>query len=534
MRNRTAVQLLYVLAVLAGLLPPILFLAYAFRQSAAQVERDLDFIGAGSLMRAENVIDSVSGTLRKIASLASGEITSDTVSTLRQAVFLNRYVQAIRIREGDLVLCSSEDGLDPKISLIGSEASLIPPLGEFAVLAPSSLKINDAPIKVAFCFAPGKVVEGLIEPGIFNEFFDYYAHEVGARVFILFDESNVLTSFGKPNITLPENINLEVPEQIQWFDEGIARITASQRYPVVTVAVTPTSAVSSKWARTAVEFSIAGAAVAALLATLVIRVVRRTRSLEADLREAVRYGELDVHYQPILDLRSGCCIGAEALMRWNHPQRGMISAAEFITIAEKTNLIVPMTNLMLERVAEDLEDVLDTDLNLHIGINLAPQHFSNHQIIDSVQSILGNRIRAGQIIFEITERGLVGDDSSPAAAVMKALSHTGSKLAVDDFGTGYSSLSYLQRFELHYLKIDKAFVDGISDAENSSGLVDQIIRIAKSLNMEIIAEGIEHDYQQTYLARHGVEYGQGWFFGRPMSAARLLEFIAEKNTPSKL
>jgi len=116
MRNRTAVQLLYVLAVIAGLLPPILFLAYAFRQSAAQVERDLDFIGTGSLVRAENVIDSVAGTLRKVATLANYEMTPETVSTLRQAVFLNRFIQAIRIRDGDRVICSSEDGLDPRIT----------------------------------------------------------------------------------------------------------------------------------------------------------------------------------------------------------------------------------------------------------------------------------------------------------------------------------------------------------------------------------------------------------------------------------
>lgn len=269
---------------------------------------------------------------------------------------------------------------------------------------------------------------------------------------------------------------------------------------------------------------------AALLTTLVIRVVRRTRSLEADLGEAVRYRELDVHYQPIMDLRTGRCVGAEALMRWNHPQRGMIPAGEFIDVAEKTGLIIPMTELMLERVGDDLEESLDADPNLHIGINLAPQHFSSHKIIDVVQSILGNRVRSSQLIFEITERGLVSDDGSPASGVMMALANSGAKLAVDDFGTGYSSLSYLQRFKLDFLKIDKAFVDGISDESNSSGLVDQIIRIAKSLNMEIIAEGVEHEYQVKYLVTHGVDFAQGWFFGRPMPIKKFLAFVREKNS----
>lgn len=534
MRNRTAVQLLYVLAILAGLLPPILFLAYAFRQSAAQVERDLDFVGTGSLVRAENVIDTVGSTLRKVASLSDRDDHQEAVAMLRQAVFLNRFVQAIRVRDGDTVLTSSEEGMDPSFILIGPALNSLPNPGEFLILPPTPNKLQNNSVKIIYSFAPNRAVEALIDPAIFNEFFDNYSHEIGARVFILFDDKEIIASFGKPKIEIPDGVNLRSTAEIQWFDEGIARVSTSKKYPLTTVAVTPTASVSSKWARTAIEFSIAGAAVAALLATLVIRVVRRTRSLEADLREAVRYGELDVHYQPIMDLRTGRCIGAEALMRWNHPQRGMIPAGEFITTAEKTDLILPMTSVMLERVADDLEDTLDADPTLHIGLNLAPQHFASHRIIDSVKEILGSRFRPEQIIYEVTERGLVGDENSPAAGVMKALAGTGSKLAVDDFGTGYSSLSYLQRFPLNYLKIDKVFVDGISDAENSSGLVDQIIRIAKSLNMETIAEGVEHEFQVKYLLDHGVEYAQGWHFARPMPAAKFLEFVAEKNADESL
>jgi len=532
MRNRTAVILLYVLAVLAGLLPPFLFLTYAFRQSAAQVERDLEFVGEGSLIRADAVIDSVAGTLRKVASLTNDGVSPETVATLLQAVFLNRSIEAIQIRRGNEILCSSEDGVNPKMVMIGAEQGPIPKLGEFIVRPPFSEKSGDCSVRVTFCYLENTVIEALVNPEIFNEFFDRYAHEIGIRVFILFGTDDVLTSFGMPGITLPPGVDIKLSGQIQSYGPSIARVSASYRYPIHTIAVTPTSSISSKWARTAIEFSVAGTAVAVLLTALVINVVRRTRSFEADLREAVRFKELEVYYQPIVDLRTGRCLGAEALMRWNHSQRGMIAAAEFISVAEKTNLIVPMTVLLLEAVADDLEDVLDTDPELRIGINLAPQHFSSHQIIDSVQNILNSRIRARQVIFEITERGLVGDDTSPAVAVMNGLVKAGSKLAVDDFGTGYSSLSYLQRFRLDYLKIDKAFVDGISDEDTSSGLVDQIIKIAKSLHMEIIAEGVEHAFQATYLRKHGVEYAQGWHFGRPMSAERFTEFVAAKNLPA--
>ncbi len=121
------------------------------------------------------------------------------------------------------------------------------------------------------------------------------------------------------------------------------RVAHTRRYPIYTVAVASTAAVTADWARSAAVFAAAGIVVSALLSWLVIRVAKRTQSLEADLREAVRYKEIDVHYQPIIDLASGRCVGAEALMRWNHPRRGIIPAGEFITVAEKTDLILPMT-----------------------------------------------------------------------------------------------------------------------------------------------------------------------------------------------
>jgi len=207
----------------------------------------------------------------------------------------------------------------------------------------------------------------------------------------------------------------------------------------------------------------------------------------------------------------------------------MIPAGEFITVAENTGLILPMTELLLKKVASSMGPMLRNDPGLHIGINLAPQHFASTRIVDAVNAITRQELPASQLIFEITERGLVSDENSIARTVMAGLANAGAKLAVDDFGTGYSSLSYLQRFPLDYLKIDKAFVDGIESDTVSSGLVDQVIRIANLLDMEIIAEGVEQPYQAEYLKAHGVHFAQGWFFGRPMPAAKFEHFVRTKN-----
>jgi sensor c-di-GMP phosphodiesterase-like protein len=528
MRNQTAIRLLYVLAVMAGVLPPLLFLGYALRQSLSEVERQLDFVGSGTLVRTESVLDTVGSTLRKVASITNGQIDQTTVGTLRQAVFLDRYVQAISIRDATQLLCTSEDLGRPQ-AILEPEGRTLPPLGTVQVRPPVERGFPTRSLVLVYAFAANRAVEGLINPALFSEFFDYYARESDCREFVYFDGGTLLTDFGEDDIASPKGLRPDGASQPQWIDGQIVRVIHSKKYPIYTVAVASESTVMTKWTRSAVEFGLAGIVASALLAGLVIRVVKRTQSLEADLREAVKFGEIDVHYQPVIDLATGLCVGAEALMRWPHPRRGMIPAGEFIAVAERTELILPMTEVLLQKVALALGPLLREDSTLHIGINLAPQHFASTHIIDAVAAVTRQDLPASQLIFEITERGLVSDEDSIARTVMTGLAAAGSKLAVDDFGTGYSSLSYLQRFPLDYLKVDKAFVDGISSATESSGLVDQIIRIGHSLGMEIIAEGVEQAFQAEYLKAQGVQFAQGWHFGRPMPAEKFQEFVRTRN-----
>lgn len=529
MRNRTAIRLLYFLAVLAGVLPPLLFLGYAYRQSVAQVERELEFVGSGTLMRAESVLDTVGSTLRKVATITQGRVDNETVATLRQAVFLDRYVQAIGIRRGNALLCTSEHVFAQPEALVESPAVPLPALGGLEVRPPAERGFPGRSLVILYSFDENLAVEGLVNPRLFSEFFEFYARESACREFIFYGESDLLTSFGDHQIPLPKNVDLTRVDAPQFLGGQIVRVAWSSKYPIYTLTVTNTSAVTARWTRSALEFGIGGIVVSALLSGLVIRVAKRTQSLEADLREAVKFGEIDVHYQPIMSLVTGRCLGAEALMRWHHPRRGMIPAGEFIAVAERTGLILPMTELLLKKLAASLGPLLRQSPDLHIGINLAPEHFASTRTVEVVREVTEADIPATQIIFEITERGLVSDEDSVARTVMGGLAAMGAKLAVDDFGTGYSSLSYLQRFPLDFLKVDKAFVDGISSATESSGLVDQIIRIAKSLHLEIIAEGVEHSYQAEYLRAIGVENAQGWFFGRPMPASKLIDFIAARN-----
>ncbi len=532
MRNRTAIRIVYGLAILGGLLPPLLFVAYAYLQSVARIERELEFVSGGVVTRADEMLGSITASLREVAANTENLSDERAVSALREVVFRNRFLQAIVIiRDGHLV-ATSESILEEPQLLSEPELAALPAIGEISIQPPLGTGFAPDSLTVSFRSNATTVIEGVSDPRLLTEFLAYYAERSGVRVSVYLGNGRPLTSFGPESISMPPWIESGSPAaNFRWHGDSLVEWRSSSLHPISAVAVSASGAVTRHLIQTGLVFAAAGIVLSALIVGLLIRIANRTRSLEADLREAIRFGELDVFYQPIIDLRTGRCAGAEALMRWHHPHRGVIPAGEFITVAETSGLILPMTDLMLGKIARDLRNLFATDPTLHIGINLAPQHFASDHILQSASSQLHVAIAPSQIIYEITERGLVSDRGSAARRVMNGLLQHGSKLAVDDFGTGYSSLSYLERFPLDYLKIDKAFVDGISDAESSSGLVDQVIRIGQSLGMAIIAEGVEHDYQADYLRTHGVEFAQGWFFARPLPAPEFHRLVREKNAP---
>jgi sensor c-di-GMP phosphodiesterase-like protein len=171
-----------------------------------------------------------------------------------------------------------------------------------------------------------------------------------------------------------------------------------------------------------------------------------------------------------------------------------------------------------------------TKLPLHIAINLSPCHFESNRILKISSQIFGNSaIRPEQIIYEITERGLIEEDSGIARDVMKRLRKRASHIALDDFGTGYSSLSYISSFPLDFLKIDRSFVESIGTAALTAGLIDSIIDMAKRLELRIIAEGVETREQADYLRQHGVDYAQGWLYSRSMPIAAFTEYVRTYN-----
>lgn len=249
---------------------------------------------------------------------------------------------------------------------------------------------------------------------------------------------------------------------------------------------------------------------------------------ESGLRRALERGEIHLVYQPIVDLASGRLAGFEALIRWQHPERGLISPDEFVPLAERTGLIIDLGAFVLDRAANDLavwQKDFPQDPPIFSSVNV-----SSRQLLDdlpgAVSKLLGQTaLPPSSLRLEVTE-SLVMDDPDQAAEILAALKQTGVKLALDDFGTGYSSLSYLQRFPFDVVKIDKSFVQAMGTDADQDAIVRSVLTLAEDLKLDVVAEGVEDDAARASLQALGCTYGQGFYFGQPMEAGDAHDFIA--------
>jgi len=257
---------------------------------------------------------------------------------------------------------------------------------------------------------------------------------------------------------------------------------------------------------------------------------RRKVELERDLRDAFSKNLLEIHYQPQFDLSTGVICGAEALLRWNHPDRGSISPAEFVPLAEDSGLINDIGRWVLEATCENLKSILDKGLHPGaVSINVSGLQLRDTQFIDDVLAPLQKHdIHPGFIQLEITETA-VAQNRDIAIHVLNALRNKGVQIAIDDFGTGYSSLSYLQQLPFDMIKIDKSFVDLIGSGDNSEMICRTIIKMAHEMGKKSIAEGVENEEQVEFLKSNGCDSVQGFFYSEALSSEDFLTFIEKQD-----
>ena len=261
-----------------------------------------------------------------------------------------------------------------------------------------------------------------------------------------------------------------------------------------------------------------------------------TLRLEVALRQAVEREEFELHYQPIVDLQTGALRGFEALTRWRHPRRGIVSPAEFIPVAEQTGLIIPIgrwaIRTALERLGHWQQSLPNSNGGrpLSMSVNLSGRQIADPRLLEEIRGAMtDNAIAPDTFRLELTESVLM-DNSEAVSRTLASLRSNGVKIWVDDFGTGYSSLSYLHRFQFDGLKIDKSFVDALDGSQQGSAMIRTILSLASNLGVQVIAEGIEYTVQADQLLGLGCSLGQGYLFSRPIAAAKVEGYVDAGST----
>jgi EAL domain-containing protein (putative c-di-GMP-specific phosphodiesterase class I) len=248
----------------------------------------------------------------------------------------------------------------------------------------------------------------------------------------------------------------------------------------------------------------------------------------SELREAIRTDQLVLHFQPVVELASGRIEGAEALVRWNHPDRGLLMPDAFIPLAEETGIIIDLGYWVLRRAMQQLREWQDgpgMDEDFSMRVNISTTELQSLELIEHVREVLAETgVEASKLVIELTESMAVnGRDIDKYS--LTGLRRLGIRLEIDDFGTGYSSISYLRSLPVNVVKIDRSLIQGLGTDDKERAFVAAVLQLIHACGMQAVAEGIETAEQAAELARLGCASGQGYYFGRPMAADKFAELL---------
>mgnify|MGYP003365077617 CR=1 FL=1 len=315
---------------------------------------------------------------------------------------------------------------------------------------------------------------------------------------------------------------------VSFFDgEYVVAIRRSKEFDWTSVAAVPAKYVDIRSKKLSMVLVPVGIAAGILLAIAFYFLAKQQTSWPSVLRLALKRKEFFLEYQPVIDLQTGRCVGAEALMRWRRANGKLVAPDLFIPIAEESNLILRITSRALELIERDVPALIQDHPEFHVAINLSAADLQSVNIVSSLRGLMERTwIKPKNLMVEATERGFINTEL--AHDVARDFRDMGIGVAIDDFGTGYSSLSYLTTFEVDYLKIDKSFVDTIGTDAATSTVVLHIMEMAKSLDIKMIAEGVETEMQAEFLRERGVQYAQGWLFAKAMPIHELAQFLKKE------
>lgn len=510
-----------VIGVLAVAAPIAASLYWAKKQYLAEQQHRVDSVASEVLRRMDLMADETFEMFRLMkAAQATDPCSEQNIHLMRRIALQMGQVKAVGYVENDHMLCSSFGPHNASSQGI--------PLGPPSYRSPlgsevrTSVRFDDVTSRT-FLTSTNKSTG--------------YTALIDAEQALLVDmpEVSMGVFFGSTKTPLvsrgsvnPRWINLlDSATDIQ-FPSGryLVALKRSSRYTFASFAAIEQSTVNAGMRHATILMVPMGVGASLILALAVFYLTRSQISTKALIRVGLKRHEFFLVYQPVVELRGGQCVGAEALIRWRLPDGTLVRPDVFIPYAEESELIQEITKEVLRLVAQDTAHFLQEHPHLHIGINLSSKDMMMAETVDLVRNLIREMdVKPQNLIIEATERGFM--QAEVAQRVIDDIHALGVKIAIDDFGTGYSSLSRLESFPLDYLKIDMSFVDAIGGDSATSHVAPHIIEMAKSLNLEMIAEGVETEAQRCFLAQRGVQYAQGYLFAKPLPFAEFVEYVAK-------
>ncbi len=500
-------------------LPTVILLVLTYRQAVRRAEVALADNVATANRRATSLLTAADKALSRLRNDATGRSHADTQKQLVRLVY-----EDLRFREAGLndptgrLVLTNFGPVEPPILITESERCRP---GENRLQVVGLIKtaiMREKSIIIGVPTEANGSLNVLVEPSALTVYLDDV--DLGPQGYLAFvrADGQVLAAAGSP----PTADGILQPSDGQWLtaerktDDGQIRAVG---------AVLQSWALRGWYDNLAVVGPVALLCNAALIA-FTSWLTRRRTGLDHDLRLGIQRGEFEVHYQPVVDLHTGVCVAAEALLRWKHPEQGVIRPDVFIPIAEQSGAIEDLTLWLVRRAGTDLADVFRSLPDFYLTVNLPPVMLTTNTAADVVYVARGAGIPSNRLVFEVTEGGLIEGPVEDVANEMRRLTAQGVRFALDDFGTGYSSLNYLHKFPFHLLKIDRSFLPGEGKGVAIPLILDSLIELGLKLGLKVVAEGVEREDQAAHLKGRAVQLAQGWLYARSMPARDLKEYLA--------
>lgn len=490
------------------LLAIFLSLMLAKHQATLKEINRLELVAANVVERMKLTRVQFAGVLKTFSPVSSTDVCDPAqISKMQELVVSGIFLQAAAHMNGTVIQCSSMssvlDGLD-----LGKPVNIEPDGTSVwtGVTIPKWSHSNFVLFEKhgwAVLIVPQNAIEALGSDEVSVAIFSLSSHRI-------FTERGAIAHDWLDRYK-SESAETFVDEKRQM----LVHITPAEHKRSAIVTATPLSEITMSTIGFAKILLPIGTFLGLALAAIFILIVRNRYSPKNAMLKALLNNEFYMEYQPIIELLSNKCVGAEALIRWKPGDGATIFPDLFIPVAEANGIITHITRRVFELVAKDMKEILIQNPDFHIGINISSQDLMSGELLDMIKGLIRDSgAKHEQIIIEATERGFLNDEK--ILKVMKDIRELGIQIAIDDFGTGYSSLSYLTKFELDYLKIDKSFVDSLGTEAVTRHVALYIIEMAKCLNLNMVAEGVETELQARLLSEKGVKYVQGWLLSKSL------------------